>query len=158
MCTLLCFWFAFTANSQKNFHFSDSTFTLGQKHILTDVRYALGGYNQLLVTDSLMLSQLDSVVQFLEKNNTITVEIGVHTDHRGSDTSNARITQFRAESVRNYLIARGIPSLRITAKGYGESQLVVPSEEIEKYRKTDKKTYEALHQRNRRTELKITGI
>ena len=111
-----------------------------------------------MLIDSLTLLELDSVVQFLEKNSNLSIEVGVHTDHRGSDTMNLKITQFRSEYVRNYLVSRGISSSRVTARGYGESQLVVPEKETDKYKKTDKLKYETLNQRNRRTEIRIIGI
>ncbi len=154
---LLYFGLSFAASSQKPFNFSDTIFIQGQKHELRQVRYALGGHNQL-ITDSLTLLELDSVVQFLEKNEHLSVEVGVHTDNRGSDTMNVKITQFRSEYVRNYLILRGIASSRVIAKGYGESQLIVLETETNKYRTTDKIKYETLHQRNRRTELTIIGL
>lgn len=110
-----------------------------------------------MIIDSLTLTELDSLVQFLERNRTLSIEIGVHTDHRGSDSMNLKITQFRSEDVKNYLVSRGISSTRITAKGYGETQLIVPQNETDKYKKTDKVRYETLHQRNRRTEIRITG-
>lgn len=148
---------SFAARSQTFFNFSDTTFTLGQKHRLIHMRYSLGGHNQLL-TDSLALLELDSVVQFLEKNRNLSVEVGVHTDHRGSDTMNLKMTQFRSEYVRNYLVSRGISSSRVIARGYGESQLIVPEKETDNYKKTDKLKWETLHQRNRRTELKIIRV
>ncbi len=155
---LIYFGFCFTAKSQDTFRLYDTVFTVGQKHELTYARYAMCGHHQLLITDSLMLLQLDSIVQFLKKYDHVSVEIGVHTDHRGSDTMNEKITRFRSEYVRDYLVYQGIQSSRITAKGYGESQPIVAEEAINKYKKTDKKKYEILHQRNRRTEIKITGI
>lgn len=156
-CILFCFALSLVASAQKPFDFSDTSFVLGQKHELKQVRYALGGHQQM-ITDSLTLLEMDSVVAFLEKNSRLSVEIGVHTDHRGSDTMNVKITRFRADYVRNYLIWRGIDSSRITAKGYGESQLIVPETETNKYKTTDKMKYETLHQRNRRTELTIVGL
>lgn len=82
----------------------------------------------------------------------------MHTDHRGSDTMNEKNTRFRSEYIRDYLVYQGIRSSRITVKGYGESQPIITEEAINKYKKIDKKKYEILHQRNRRTEIKITAI
>lgn len=70
---LIYFGFCFTARSQDTFQFYDTVFTVVQKHELTYVRYAMGGHNQLLITDSLMLLQLDSVVQFLKKYDHVSV-------------------------------------------------------------------------------------
>ncbi|MDO9026885.1 MAG: OmpA family protein [bacterium] len=65
---------------------------------------------------------LDQAAKMLKDNPTIRVEIGGHTDSRGSDAKNQRLSEARAVSVRNYLINnQGIAGDRLTAKGYGES-------------------------------------
>ena len=50
------------------------------------------------------------------------IEIGGHTDDRGSVSYNERLSQARAESVRQYLIGRNVSADQLTAKGYGASQ------------------------------------
>ena len=65
---------------------------------------------------------LDKLVQTLNENPNITIELSAHTDCRGSDQYNERLSQRRAESVVNYLIAHGIAADRLTPKGYGESR------------------------------------
>ena len=65
---------------------------------------------------------LDELVRLLNENPNVTIELSAHTDYKGSDTYNARLSQQRAESVVNYLIAHGIAADRLTPKGYGESQ------------------------------------
>lgn len=65
---------------------------------------------------------LDELVQLLNENPNITIELGAHTDSKGSDAYNERLSQRRAESVVNYLIAHGIAADRLTPKGYGESR------------------------------------
>ena len=64
--------------------------------------------------------ELDKVVDFLNRNPDITVEIGGHTDSKGSDQYNKNLSQGRAESVRSYLLDQNIDPFRISAKGYGE--------------------------------------
>ncbi|WP_341902147.1 OmpA family protein [Fluviicola taffensis] len=142
----------FFGKAQGTFNFSDTVFTLGQRHRLA-LRYALS--EGRVIVDSTSILQLDSVIQFLNKNRQVIVEIGVHTDSRGADSSNLKMTQWRSEQVRNYLVKQGVPESQMTAKGYGETQLIIPEEEINKYKKTNKLQYEKLHQMNRRTELKI---
>ncbi|WP_430406396.1 OmpA family protein [Fluviicola sp.] len=141
--------------AQGTFNFSDTAFTLGQRHSLA-LRYALS--EARVIVDSTSILQLDSIVQFLKKNKQISIEIGVHTDSRGSDPLNLKMTQWRSEQVRNYLVEQGVSESQMTAKGYGETQLIIPEEEINKYKKTNKLQYEKLHQMNRRTELKIIRI
>jgi len=64
---------------------------------------------------------LDEAAKLLKENPTIKVEIGGHTDSRGSAAKNQRLSEARAVSVRNYLInTHGITGDRLTAVGYGE--------------------------------------
>ena len=72
--------------------------------------------------------ELDKVVEMLETNATLAIEIGGHTDDRGSDDYNERLSQGRAEAVRQYLLGNFIDAERVTAKGYGESQPEVPND------------------------------
>ena len=65
---------------------------------------------------------LDELVQLLNENPNITIELSAHTDYKGSDEYNEGLSQRRAESVVNYLIAHGIASDRLTPKGYGEGK------------------------------------
>lgn len=64
---------------------------------------------------------LDTVVQVLVFNPTITIELMAHTDHIGSDQANFELSQKRAQSVVDYLIEKGISPQRLVAKGYGET-------------------------------------
>jgi peptidoglycan-associated lipoprotein len=63
---------------------------------------------------------LQGLIKTLDENETIIIELASHTDSRGTDESNDILSQKRAESVVNYLIARGIDPDRLVAKGYGE--------------------------------------
>jgi outer membrane protein OmpA-like peptidoglycan-associated protein len=65
---------------------------------------------------------LDELVDLLNENPNITIELSAHTDYKGSDQYNERLSQRRAESVVNYLIGHGIASDRLTPKGYGEGK------------------------------------
>ena len=65
---------------------------------------------------------LDELVKMLNENPNITIELSAHTDYKGSDQYNERLSQRRAESVVNYLIDHGIASDRLTPKGYGEGK------------------------------------
>ncbi len=93
---------------------------------------------------------LDSLLSIFNQNPDITVEIGSHTDSRGSDTYNLKLSQARAQSVVDYLISKGIAADRLIAKGYGETKLInncgngVTCTEEE-------------HQRNRRTTFRVVG-
>ncbi|GAB2459843.1 cell envelope biogenesis protein OmpA [Hymenobacter qilianensis] len=91
--------------------------------------------------------ELDKLVETLNDNPKITIELSSHTDSRGKDAYNASLSQRRAQSAVDYIISKGIAKERITAKGYGETQPVVRNAKTEEQ-----------HQRNRRTEFKVTRI
>ena len=65
---------------------------------------------------------LDELVKLLNENPNITIELSAHTDCRGSDQYNERLSQQRAQNVVNYLIQHGIEKERLTPKGYGEDK------------------------------------
>ena len=65
---------------------------------------------------------LDKLVVMMNENPNITIELSSHTDYIGSDQYNEGLSQRRAESVVNYLIEHGVPSDRLTPKGYGEGK------------------------------------
>ncbi len=65
---------------------------------------------------------LDSVAASLREWKEIRVEVAGHTDSIGSDGYNKTLSQRRAESVRKYLVSKGVDGSRLTAKGYGESK------------------------------------
>ena len=64
---------------------------------------------------------LDEMIKMLNDNTNVTIELGAHTDRKGTDQYNERLAQRRAQSVVDYLIAGGIEAARLEAKGYGES-------------------------------------
>lgn len=91
---------------------------------------------------------LDELVRTMRDNPTLEIELGSHTDSRGVDIYNLDLSQRRARSVVNYLVSRGISRSRMTAKGYGETQLLNRCG-------NGVKCSAAEHQANRRTEFKI---
>lgn len=91
--------------------------------------------------------ELDKLVQILKDNPEITIELGSHTDSRGNNDYNLKLSQRRAESAVNYIISKEILAERVTAIGYGEEKHIVE----------DAKT-EDEHQMNRRTEFKVVKI
>ena len=65
---------------------------------------------------------LNEVSEVLKSNRTMAVLVEGHTDSVGSSSSNLRLSQRRADAVRNYLIDRGIAPSRLTAIGFGEER------------------------------------
>lgn len=94
--------------------------------------------------------ELEKLLQMLVDNEKYVVEIGSHTDSRGSHRYNRRLSQRRAESVVRWLTKRGVSRERLVAVGYGETVNVnncknlIPCSEKE-------------HQLNRRTEFRVIG-
>lgn len=100
---------------------------------------------------------LDKLYDFLVLNDNLIVEIKSHTDCRGSDTYNQRLSQERAQSCVDYLISKGIKKERIIPQGKGESE-PIPGHEcdtIEKLKTSDPDKFEEMHQRNRRTAFRV---
>lgn len=93
---------------------------------------------------------LNKLVQTL-RSNPIMIELGSHTDSRGTDDYNISLSDKRARAAVDYILSRGIKATRITAKGYGET---VPLNECIDEVKCSEKEY----QFNRRTEFKVTGF
>lgn len=119
--------------------------------------------------------ELDGLVETLKDNATIVIELGSHTDTRASDDYNDKLSQARAQSVVDYLIAKGIEPDRLVARGYGERvpRVLQKAEKVNingtdySFDRDDKITdqfiarlksndeKEAAHQLNRRTEFKV---
>lgn len=98
-------------------------------------------------------TELKKVVDFLNYNPGVTIEIRSHTDSRADDLYNMLLSERRAQSVRNYLINKGVPENRIKARGYGEQMLKISDEEIANVSTWEER--ERLHEKNRRTEFII---
>jgi len=90
------------------------------------------------------LPYLDKLAETLLKSKNWTLEIQGHTDDKGSDEYNLKLSQSRADSVKNYLVSKGIIADTITAKGFGESKPLVANDTV------------ANREKNRRVEFKIT--
>jgi outer membrane protein OmpA-like peptidoglycan-associated protein len=97
---------------------------------------------------------LDKLYDLLQLNENITVEINSHTDARGSDKYNEKLSQQRAQSCVDYLLSKGIAMTRLTAKGYGEYKPLIAEADIMKM--PSKEEQEAAHQKNRRTAFRVT--
>ncbi len=94
---------------------------------------------------------LGRVVELMKKYPGMVIEIGSHTDSRGSVKYNADLSQKRADSTRDFIIQSGIDAKRVSAKGYGESVPIVKC-------KTDESCSEEEHELNRRSEFVIKNL
>ncbi|MBC7448867.1 MAG: OmpA family protein [Hymenobacteraceae bacterium] len=91
--------------------------------------------------------ELDKLVTILQENPKISVELSSHTDSRGKDPYNMKLSADRAKSAVAYIISKGIDKSRMTSRGYGETRPIVKNA-----------TTEEEFQTNRRTEFKVTKI
>ena len=117
----------------------DIQFLPAKSFVLEDCNFETGKAD--LEEDSYKV--LDELVAYLNRKDDERIELGGHTDNVGTAKSNLILSEARANTVRTYLLSKGIDPNRVTAKGYGFS---VPVE-------TNKTEEGRAH--NRRTEVKI---
>ena len=122
---------------------------VGSVIVLKNIFY---DYNKATLRDA-SKNELDRLTKLLVENPTIKIELSAHTDSRGGNSYNEKLSQRRAQSCVDYLITKGIDTGRLVSKGYGETMLIKTDADIAKLKFEDEK--EAAHQENRRTEFKI---
>jgi outer membrane protein OmpA-like peptidoglycan-associated protein len=88
-------------------------------------------------------NELERLIKLLKDNPNLKIELASHTDSDGSEEYNLKLSNSRSASVVDYIIAKGISSQRLVAKGYGESKPIAENETT------------MGKQKNRRTEFKI---
>ncbi|CAD0002095.1 OmpA family protein [Flavobacterium chungangense] len=88
---------------------------------------------------------LDKIADYLKEPPFLPVELGAHTDSRGTEEYNLDLSAKRADAAVKYLISKGVPSHLISGKGYGKTKPV----------RTGANLSEAQHQENRRTTLRF---
>lgn len=123
-------------------------YEIGKPIILKDIYYDFD--KATLRPQSLIV--LDTVVAIMQDNPNIIIEMSAHTDSKGKDGYNMKLSQRRAQSCVDYLISRGISSDRMIAKGYGETRPIAPNEMPNGKDNPDGR------QLNRRTEFKVLRV
>ncbi|MFC7666555.1 OmpA family protein [Hymenobacter humi] len=111
-----------------------------------EVKDILYDYNKFNIRPDAAI-RLDTLVQTLADNPKISIELSSHTDQRGKDAYNQKLSQQRAQAAVDYIVSKGIDKSRITAKGYGETRPIIAKPKSEEE-----------YQRNRRTEFKVTRV
>ena len=104
------------------------------------------------ILESSKVSLDTTVLDLMLNNPELIIEIQSHTDNKGSDAYNLKLSQKRAESVVAYLISKGIAAKRLKAQGYGESKPIAPNQNADGSDNPDGRA------RNRRTDFKIIGV
>ena len=114
---------------------------IGSRIVLRNIFF---DFNKATLRDE-STAELDRLINLLTTYSSLKIEISGFTDNKGSAEYNQHLSEARSKSVVDYLIAHGIPSARLTYKGYGKDNPIATNE-------TDEG-----RQQNRRTEFKITG-
>lgn len=115
---------------------------VGQSTVLKNIFYETASAS--LKTDS--KTELERIAVFLNANPNVKIELSGHTDNVGDKIYNQKLSEKRAQSVYNYLIANGIAASRLTFKGYGDTKSVTSNDT------------EAGRQQNRRTEMAVSAM
>ncbi|MGX5817944.1 OmpA family protein [Chitinophaga lutea] len=145
----------------KNFNFSSETlsmvdsmmnptlclkrFELNKPIVINDIFY---DYNKATLRPE-SRAVLDSLYYLLLDNPKMEIELGAHTDSKGTDAYNLKLSNERAKSCVDYLVGKGIPAGRMISKGYGESRPIAPNT------LPNGKDNPEGRQMNRRTEFKV---
>jgi len=133
---------------------TEASFTLPldplEKGLTVELSNIYYDYNEAFIRED-AVTDLLTLAELMKANPALTIELGSHTDARGSDKYNSELSQKRAEAAIAYLSDLGIDAGRMEARGYGESKLknacgdgILCDDDQ--------------HQINRRTEFKVTGL
>jgi outer membrane protein OmpA-like peptidoglycan-associated protein len=120
---------------------------MNKTFVLDNIYYDLDSWKILPSSEN----ELSKLIKIMNENPSIKIELGSHTDSRGSDQYNLNLSQKRSESSVAYIVKNGILKDRITAKGYGETHLLNRC-------KNGATCSDDEHRKNRRTEFKIIGF
>lgn len=115
--------------------------------IIENIYYPSGSFEILPEAEAVLSKSIEA----LKSNPKLVIEVQAHTDAVASDEYNMDLSQKRATTVMDYMIAKGIDKKRLTAKGFGETQLTnkcVNGAECS----------DAEHKQNRRTVFKISYV
>lgn len=116
--------------------------------VLNGINY---GYDSADLTTDAKVSLDTGLFPIMTENPQIIIELSSHTDSKGSDDYNLKLSERRAKSVVDYMITKGITSNRLVDKGYGETKPVAPNENPDGSDNPEGRA------QNRRTEFEIIG-
>lgn len=112
--------------------------------IIENIYYAFGDYR----FDAAAQKVLDKVIAIMQSNQNLMVELSSHTDSQSSDQFNLALSQKRAKTAVDYMIAKGVDKKRLKAVGYGETKILNKCA-------NGVECSDEEHAKNRRTEFKI---
>lgn len=152
---LLSFFVSYS-NAQNSFNFSDTSFEIGQTFTTHNVRFELNKPD--LHFDEVCQPVLDSMLLFFQNHPEMLIEIGVHSDSRGSKHRSTLLTESRARALHTYFVELGIKESQIMPTGFEGNNPIHIDAYINQFKDTDREKYNRLHQENRRVVLKIIKI
>ena len=120
---------------------------VNEKIALRNIYYDFDKWN--ILPDA--AQELDRLVSLMKENPAMKVELGSHTDDRGTEPYNLKLSQLRAQSAVDYIVSKGIDKSRIKGTGYGKTQLIHKGVDGKKCTPTQ-------NRENRRTEIFIPGF
>ena len=118
---------------------------VGTVEVLDNVYFA---FDKAIVLEE-SFEALNKLAKMLQETPTVSVEISGHTDSKGDDKYNKKLSEARAKSVVEYLVSQGIDKSRLVAAGYGETKPVAPNTN------SDGTDNPEGREKNRRTEFKV---
>ena len=108
---------------------------------------------ELLINDEVnSADSLDFLLDLLVRNENLVIQLEAHTDSRGTDSANKKLSQKRAETCVNFLLDKGLSADRLVPFGHGEEMLIITDAQIAKLPASER---EDAHQVNRRTVFRI---
>ena len=116
--------------------------------VAVEVENVYYDFNEASIQEASFAS-LDKLVQLLKDNPTLNIQLNAHTDSKGEEDYNLKLSEERANSVVNYLVKKGIDKKRLTAKGFGESTPIADNENADGTDNPEGR------QKNRRTEFQV---
>ena len=138
--------------SEKAIDFPEVQYALNKAELLVDTLEA--SISKINSKDS-----LDFLYNTLIDNPTIVIELQAHTDCRGGNDYNQKLSQRRAQSCVDYLISKGISGDRMKAVGYGEDKPKMKGLECDAISSlSTQEEQEAAHQKNRRTQFIVLNF
>lgn len=154
ICVLAVVFIALKAKQTATYKLSDEEFTINSVYrFYPKYLFSCNPKDTVLIR-----IELDSIVDFIKLHPEIKFEIGYHTDYKGYDTSNMKLSFERAKLIDKYLILFGVNSTSILVKGYGETQPLYDYNEVYKNKKLTHREKENLMFLNNRAELKILSF
>jgi OmpA-OmpF porin, OOP family len=115
---------------------------------IPNIQYAFGKSD---IVESSKNAIDSTVLKLMLANPEIIIEIQSHTDGKGTEIYNEKLSQKRAEGLVKYLLSKGLAPIRLKAKGYGESKPIAPNENADGSDNPEGRA------KNRRTDFKIIG-